>query len=139
MRNVSTLGVRRLSAVLVLLGAAACTSVGPVDHPGSYISSKQPHSIWLTKNNRSVVKVDGPRMLGDTVIGSVGGEYTEIPLTEVTRAAVEQQDKGKTIIAATLGGAALVGAMVVIFSHSGSGSNSVTQTQEDTMTLAHQF
>ncbi|HUL49958.1 MAG TPA: hypothetical protein VLT79_08100 [Gemmatimonadales bacterium] len=140
MRNSDAmLRVRRLSFGLVLLGAAACTSVGPVDHPGSYIVSKQPRTIWLTKSNRSVIKVDGPRMLGDTVIGSVGGEYTEIPLTEVTRASVQQQDKGKTIAAAALGGAAVAGALVVIFKHSGSGSNSVNDQIADTMTLAHQF
>ncbi|HUK22552.1 MAG TPA: hypothetical protein VLV45_13475 [Gemmatimonadales bacterium] len=126
-----------VSVIALLVAASACTSVGPVDSPGSYIVSKQPRTIWLTKHNNSVVKLDGPRMLADTVIGSVNGEYTEIPLSEVSHAAVQQEDKGKTIAAAALGGAALAGALIVIFKHSGSGSNSVNDQIADTMTLAH--
>lgn len=133
----SAASARNLSAALLVAGAAACTSVGPV--PTSYIASKQPRTVWLTKSNRSVVKVDGPRMLGDTVIGSVGGEYTEIPLTDVTRVAAVQSSKGKTIAASALGAAAVGGALIVIFKHSGSGNNSVNDQIADTMTLQRQF
>ena len=114
--------VRYLCAGLLIAGFAGCTSVGAVDSPAHYIVSKQPRSVWLTKNNRSVVRMDGPRMLGDTVIGSVAGEYTEVPLSDVTRVAAMQSSKGKTIAAAVLGGGATAAALVVIFSHSGSGA-----------------
>jgi hypothetical protein len=113
--------LRHCGAILLMAGFAACTTVGPVDSPGHYIATKQPHTVWLTKSNRSVVRVDGPRMLGDTVIGSVGGEYTEVPLSEVTRVAAMQSSKSKTIAAALLGGAVTAGALALIFSHSGSG------------------
>ena len=126
---------RYVVAGLVIAGIAACTSVGPVDHPGRYIASKQPRAVWLTKHNRSVIKVDGPRMLGDTVIGSVAGEYTEVPLSEVTRVAVLQSSKGKTIAASVVGGAAVAGALVMIFSHSGSGEK-CNPCPEDTLTLS---
>jgi hypothetical protein len=78
--------------------------------------------------------MDGPRMLGDTVIGSVNGEYTEVPLSEVTRVAAQQSSKGKTIAAGVLGGAAIAGAMVMIFSHGGSGDK-CNPCVEDTITL----
>ena len=135
MRNTSKVGF----ALGLLVLAAACTTVGPITSPASYIASKQPRSVWLTKHNRSVVKVDGPRMLGDTVIGSVNGEYTEIPLSEVTRAAAIQNSKGKTVAAAALGAAATGAALVVIFKHSGSSANSVNDMIADTMTLGRQF
>ena len=105
---------RYLAAGLLVAGLAGCHSVGAVDQPGRYIASKQPRTVWLTKHNRSVVRVDGPRMLGDTVIGSVGGEYTEVPLSEVSRVAAMQNSQGKTIVAAVLGGAVTVGALAFI-------------------------
>ena len=130
---------RRLCGGLVVAMIAACTSVEPVQQPAKYIVGKQPRTVWLTKANHSVVRMDGPRMLGDTVIGSVGGEYTEVPLSEVTRVAAEQSSKGKTIAAATIGGAAVAAALIVIFKHSGSSSNSVNDQIADTMTLGRQF
>ncbi len=135
--NLSVL-TRRLCAGLVVAAIAGCTSVEAVNQPARYIAGKQPRTVWLTKSNRSVVKMDGPRMLGDTVIGSVGGEYTEIPLSEVTRVAAMQSSKGKTIGAAALGGAVTIGALIVIFSHGGSAANT-SQQIADTMTLQRQF
>jgi hypothetical protein len=123
----------------LLAAVAGCTTIEAVNQPAAYIAGKQPRTVWLTKSNRSVVRMDGPRMLGDTVIGSVAGEYTEIPLSEVTRVAAVQSSKGKTIVAATLGGAVTAAALVVIFRHSGSASNTVTQQIADTMTLGRQF
>ncbi|HUK22905.1 MAG TPA: hypothetical protein VLV45_15300 [Gemmatimonadales bacterium] len=123
----------------LLVAAASCTTVAPVSAPASYIASKQPHTVWLTKANKSVVKVDGPRMLGDTVIGSVNGDYTEIPLNDVTHVAAVEPAKGKTIAVAVAGGAVTAAALVVIFSHSGSGSNGGIDTQADTMTLGRSF
>ncbi len=125
---------RYLAAGLLVAGLAGCHSVGAVDQPGRYIASKQPRTVWLTKHNRSVVRVDGPRMLGDTVIGSVGGEYTEVPLSEVSRVAAMQSSQGKTIAAALLGGAVTVGALVFIFSHGGSGAP-CNPCPHDTITL----
>lgn len=126
--------MRHLCAGLLIAGFAGCTSIGPVDSPGHYIAAKQPRRVWITKQNRSVVRMDGPRMLGDTVIGSVAGEYTEVPLSEVTRIAAEQSSKGKTIAAALLGGGVTAAALVVIFSHSGNGA-SCNPCVGDTLTL----
>ena len=127
-----------VAASLLATALVSCTSVGPVSNPASYIASKQPRTVWLTRTNKSVVKVDGPRMLGDTVIGSVGGDYTEIPLTDVTRVAAVEPAKGKTIAAAALGGVVTAAALVVIFSHGGSSNNGGIDTQQDTMTLGRQ-
>ena len=131
--------ILRTAAGVMILAAVSCTTVGPVSSPQSYIASKQPRTVWLTKANKSVVKVDGPRMLGDTVIGSVNGDYTEIPLTDVTRVAAIEPAKGKTIAAVALGGAVTAAALVVIFSHSGSGSNGTNDSIADSMTLGRQF
>lgn len=91
--------VRVLAGILVTTGVAACTTVASIQSPGKYIAGNKPRSVWLTKANKSVVRVDGPRMVGDTVVGAVSGEYTEIPLSEVTRASAIQADKAKTVLA----------------------------------------
>jgi len=130
---------RRIGAGLLVAAIVGCTTVAPIQSPGKYIAGNKPRSVWLTKTNRSVVRVDGPRMVGDTVVGAVSGEYTEIPLAEVTRASAIQADKGKTILAAVLGGGVTIAAAAVIFSHGGSSGNTVQQQIEDTMTLQRQF
>lgn len=130
---------RNVMALMGLCAALGCTSVGPVAEPQKYIAAKQPRTVWVTRSNRSVVRVDGPRMIGDTVVGSVSGEYTEIPLTDVTRVAAVQSARGKTIAAAALGGAATAAALVVIFSHSGSGANGTVDSIADSMTLNREF
>jgi len=134
-----TRNVWSLAAGLLALAGAGCTTVAPIQSPGKYIAGNKPRSVWLTKANKSVVRVDGPRMVGDTVVGAVSGEYTEIPLAEVMRASAIQADKGKTVLAAVLGGGVTIAAAAVIFSHGGSSSNSVQQQIEDTMTLQRQF
>jgi len=126
--------MKRLISVVLLAALAACTTVGPITAPREYISTKQPRSVWLTQKNRSVVKVDGPRMIGDTVVGSVQGEYTEIPLSNVTRVSALEHSTGKTVAAVAIGSAAVVGSLVYLFSHSGSGSG-LAIPPSDTLTL----
>ena len=133
------LSARVVSVVLLLGALAGCTSVAPIAAPQQYISSKHPRTVWLTRSNHAVLRVDGPRLVGDTVVGSVGGEYTEVPLSDVTRAVAVQPSHGKTIAAALLGGGVTAAALVVIFSHGGSGNNGGNDTLQDTMTLLRQF
>lgn len=127
------------AGALLVSALAQCTTVAPIQSPGKYIAGNKPRSVWLTRANHSVVRVDGPRMVGDTVVGAVSGEYTEIPLTDVTRASAIRADKGKTILAAVLGGGVTIAAAAVIFSHGGSSNNGGADTNADTMTLQRQF
>ena len=134
----SSLGCRVAACMLAITGAA-CTTVAPIQSPARYIAGQKPRTVWLTKTNKSVVRVDGPRMLGDTVVGSVAGEYTEIPLSDVTRASAVEADKGKTVLAAVLGGGVTIAAAAVIFSHGGSSHNGGADTAADTMVLQRTF
>ena len=133
---VNTLRILRrgLGTALLMATVAGCTTIAPIQAPARYISGQKPRSVWLTRTNNSVVRMDGPRMVGDTVVGSVSGEYTEIPLYDVTRASAIRSDKGKTILAAVLGGGVTIAAAAVIFSHGGTGSSNADQIA-DTMTL----
>ena len=99
-----------------------CTRMATVQNPGTYIAAKQPRTVWLYKADHQVVRVNGPRLEGDTVVGSVNGQYTEVPLADVVSARAIVTDKGRTIALASVGGAATIAALVVVFSHTGNGS-----------------
>ena len=129
---------QRVLAAIVATSLIACTTVGPSRSPQKDITVREPRTVWLTRTNGSVIRVDGPRMIGDTVIGAVEGQYAEVPLSQVTRVAAVEPAPGKTIAAAALGGAVTVAVLVEIFSHSGSGSNSVIDSIADSMTLGRQ-
>ena len=60
--------------------------------------------------------------VGDTIVGSVNGQHTEIPMGQVTSMKAIVTDKGKTIALAAVGGAATVAALVVVFDHAGGGA-----------------
>jgi len=122
-----------LVSAIALAAVAACKSVVPLPSPWeTYIKTKQPGTIWLTRTNHSVVRVDGPRVFNDTVVGSVQGQYAEVPLSDVVRMSAEQKDKTKTILAAAAGGAATVAALVVIFQGQGSSGGSTIPCDPDT-------
>lgn len=115
-------------AGIALAAIAACKSIVPLPSPwATYIQSKQPGSVWLTRSNHSVVRVDGPRVFNDTIVGAVQGQYAEVPLSDVVRMSAIEKDKTKTILAATVGGVATAAALVVIFQGQGS-SQSTTPT-----------
>src|ERR1700704_5305786 len=61
-----------------LLGAQfGCTSFGPVA-PKEYIPIQHPAQIWVTRSDNSVVKMQLPKLLGDTLVGYINGDYQEM-------------------------------------------------------------
>ncbi|HUL50931.1 MAG TPA: hypothetical protein VLT79_13010 [Gemmatimonadales bacterium] len=125
--------VRWTVAVALGLAFAACKSVAPVDSPYStYIKNKQPTTVWVTRANHTVVKVDGPRIFNDTLVGAVQGQYTEIAMSDVAHMSAIKDDKTKTILAATAGGLVTVGALVWIFQGQGSGDGPPPPCDPDT-------
>jgi len=116
-------------AGIALAAIAACKSVVPLPSPwATYIQTKQPGSVWLTRTNHSVVRVDGPRVFNDTIVGAVQGQYAEVPISDVVRMSAVEKDKTKTILAATVGGVATAAALVVIFQGQGSSGGIPTPT-----------
>jgi hypothetical protein len=94
--------------------------MAPVPAPwANYVTGTEPGSIWLARSDHTVVRVDGPRMFGDTVVGMVDGQYTEIPLTDVTQLMARRADKGRTIALAVAGGAVTAGVVAAILTTTG--------------------
>jgi len=95
---------------------AGCKTTSQVKPPlDSYITNVHPNSVWLTRTDHTVVRMDGPRVFGDRVVGAVAGDYTEIPLADVTQMTARHRDKGKTVALLVAGGAAAAVAVVTLF------------------------
>jgi hypothetical protein len=123
-----------LGASLLVGLFAACKTTAPVPSPwANYVTGTQPGAIWLSRSDHTVVRVDGPRMFGDTVVGMVDGQYTEIPLTDVTQLMARRADKGKTIALAVAGGAVTAAALAVILTTSGTSAAIETPCNVNTM------
>lgn len=96
----------------VLVGAigAGCTAVASVASPASYITAKQPARIWVLPGpNQRTVTVDAPRVIGDTIVGTVNGEAAKFPLGEGSSVRAEQVSVGRTLALVMVSGAALAG------------------------------
>ena len=113
----------RVSLAAALLGGLGCTSVQRVQEPGRFIPQARPNLVVVVYNDNSQVPVSGPRVSGDTLLGTWAGlgEPVAVPLNQVRRIEAVQRDKRKTtlliagIVAGTVGivrgaGAAVRGA-----------------------------
>jgi hypothetical protein len=113
----------RLTAVLLPLVAlaAACSTLAPVrEKPTAFIEAHSPDFVWITKTDNSVVVLEGPKVLGDTLAGFVGRGYVEIPLSSVQSLSARRPAKGRTAL--LIGGIALAagGVAIAILSSGGS-------------------
>jgi hypothetical protein len=97
--------------------------MAPVAAPADYVSTKHPESVWITAHDRSVVRVHGPHMVADTVVGDARSQYVKIPLAGVERVTVSRTSIGKTAALTAVGLAVVVGGVAMILSHYG-GNNS---------------
>ena len=95
----------RLIAGLVLLAIVSCTTLKPVADANTYLSASRPSQVWVRTDNRTLL-LEGPRLLGDTLVGFVDGEYREFLPGEVRGVHVRRPASGRTAL--------LVSGMVVI-------------------------
>jgi len=100
----NNLMLRVISAffAVVILSAAGCKTM----RPANMTSVGTAHRAWVTLPNQTVVEVSGPKVINDTLVGYVGGEFKEIPASEVKQIRVKDWNRGKTAALGVLGLAA---------------------------------
>ena len=81
--------------VVGVLAIAACYAVGPVDAPKAYVASNEPAQVWVVAGD-SVLLIERPQILGDTLVGFVSGGYRELALTGVSEVRARRFDVGRT-------------------------------------------
>ena len=98
------------AAVLALAGSAGCTKIAAVRSPLSYVAQQLPQRVWVIRaHNDSMVELFQPRTEEDTLIGFVGGSYTEIPIHDVKQVRAEQPARVRTaLLSAGISGAVIV-------------------------------
>jgi hypothetical protein len=97
--------------LIAALGSSACSTLQPVTTPQQFIPTARPDRVWVTRTDNSKVMVEGPRLLGDTLVGFVAGRYEEMLLPEARWMQVRQPAPRRT--AFLVAGLVLVGAGLV--------------------------
>ena len=98
---------KRSVAAVLLLMMAACSSMQPVAQPRAFLESNRPAVVWLSKSSeQTMVALSAPQLVGDSVVGFVEGEYSEIALSQIRSMQARQYSRGRTT-AFVVGAAAL--------------------------------
>ena len=102
---------RRLTAAalasLVLL-ATACSTMVVVPSPAQFVATKSPRMVWVTKTDNTVLALQSPQIIADTLGGFVRGDFIEMPLSSVQVLRARQAAPKHTLLlvgAVTLAGA----------------------------------
>jgi len=107
----------RVMLPCVIVGAAGCMSLQPVQTAAQFIPKKNPRIVWVTYSDNSIVPVAQPRISGDSLIGTWQGlsEPVAIPLREVKLMQAPQRDRQKTtMMAISLGALATLGIVAIV-------------------------
>lgn len=110
------LTLRTLALAALVLVAAACRSVRPVE-PVHYIVDVAPDAVWVTKTDDTVVAVARPTLVTDTIFGfrPVTGNTVAIPLDQVRTVRASVVNPAKTVALAASVAVAFGGAMYYAF------------------------
>src|ERR1051326_3411583 len=110
--------LQRVIAALLMSALTACTTFRPVS-AREYIPISHPSAVYITRPDNTVEIMQLPKLLGDTLVGYVNGDYQEMNLRDVKGMNAKVPAGGRTALA--VGGGVLavvaIGALV-----SGSGS-----------------
>ena len=104
---------RRIVAVILVFSLVTCTTLKPVADAGSYnsyLSTTRPSQVWVRTETRTLM-LESPRLLGDTLVGFVDGEYREFLPGEVRGVDVRKPASGRTAL--LVSGMVIVGALLI--------------------------
>lgn len=108
--------------VLAALTSTACRTTKLVSLEQLRLLS--PDRAWVTDSDQSVILVDEPKVVGDTLVGYIGRHRTKMPSAGLKQVRVRVSAPVRTALLAVGGAGALVGFLVVI---GGSGQNQIVQ------------
>lgn len=114
----------RLGVGLLVVGLAACTTVGVVGYPAEYIATKAPGHVWVTRaGSNEQLDLYNPQLHGDTLAAfDRTGGFLEMPVADVQLMRAPMASPGKT---ALLAATAAIGTALVISHIQGGTDNCV--------------
>ena len=72
--------LKRVIAALLISALTACTTYRPIA-AREYIPISHPSAVYITNADNSVTMMQLPKLLGDTLVGYVNGDYREMQLS----------------------------------------------------------
>ena len=98
--------------IVAMLGSAACHTMVPLTF--DEVGSMRPGTVYLTREDATMLELTGPQVFGDTLVGYSAGTFYELDRKEISRVTMKQSAKGKTIalVAAGIAGAAAIGVVI---------------------------
>jgi len=101
-------------ACWLLFASAVCHTAVPLASPAEDLSRLKPRTLLLTDSDRSVVRMTDARLTGDTLGGTVHGQFTAIPLSRLTEVKAVVGAPAKTrILAVGVGGAVVLAVWMI--------------------------
>jgi hypothetical protein len=124
-----TIAFKKPIALALLLTMTACTSMQPVAQPREFMATRQPAVVWVSKAAEpNMFALDAPKLIGDSIVGFIEGEYTEIPIPQIRAMQARQYSRGRTVAFALGTAVVAVGAFLLI---KGGGGATFDQNEED--------
>lgn len=102
----------RKALIVAALAVPACHTMVPLTFEG--VAVERPGTVYITREDQTVLVLTGPQVFGDTIVGYIGPTFYELDRDDVSRVTVKRSAKGKTmaLVAASIAGAAMLGAMM---------------------------
>jgi hypothetical protein len=92
----------------LILSSIGCRTIVPLASPVEDLSRLKPRTLLLTDADHSVVRMTDARLTGDTVVGTVKGQFTAIPLSRLTAVRALVASPKRTAELAVVGGAVVL-------------------------------
>ncbi|MBI4502366.1 MAG: hypothetical protein HY700_14545 [Gemmatimonadetes bacterium] len=112
--------IKRVVAALLLSTTPACMSTSRVA-PAEYVPQSRPSQILVLDNTGTVHLLDGPTIVGDSLIGIENGtpDTLALPVSQVEDAMVKHKSPGKTmaLVGGLAAGAGLAITAIVLQGH----------------------
>src|SRR5262245_12729096 len=101
------------SIALILCGTsiAGCTAIRPLPAPAAYIQEHKPPVVWVADTNGEVLRLNGPTVRGDSVVGVLLGADGPSAIALTPEQAVFAKQKSPAKTAELIGVFALVGGL----------------------------
>jgi hypothetical protein len=98
--------------LLVAFTSTACHTMKPVSL--EQLNALSPDRAWVTESDLSVVLVEEPKVVGDTLRGYVGSHRAKLPRAGLKQLRVRVPAPARTALLAVGGGVAFVGFLVAV-------------------------
>lgn len=117
----------RATTAVLLFSFLSCTTLRPVADANAYLSTSRPGRVWVRTTDETLL-VEAPRLIGDTLVGFVEGEYREFLPDAVREVRVRESAPRRTVFLTA--GMIAVGAFLIA-TLAGTGPGGRLPTPED--------